>query len=338
MLAFGALLFFACVSGGDGHGRLLEPPSRASMWRFGYNTPINYNDNQMFCGGYSHQWEVNHGKCGVCGDPWDGARENEAGGIYATGTIVRHYKQGQIINVTIDVTANHRGYFEFRICPNNDPEKSVTQKCLDQYLLEQTDGRTRYYVKTYRRGLYKIDLKLPSDVTCSQCLIQWKYNAGNSWGCVDGNCCVGCGPQEQFYGCADVSILPTSGPKHQIAHHTRPQLANPPFESKTEETHQKPWENHTGGKAVLVNPPFESTEQKNRQTLMQSHAKDESSLKQVYSLSNKYYHMMSSSNLCQARGLWTGNADMTSWCEINCKRGHCPEIICSPECAQSQDL
>jgi len=36
----------------------------------------------------------NGGKCGVCGDPFIGPRENEAGGLYATGTIVRTYKVG----------------------------------------------------------------------------------------------------------------------------------------------------------------------------------------------------------------------------------------------------
>ena len=35
----------------SGHGRLVEPPSRSSMWRYGFDTPINYNDNQLFCGG-----------------------------------------------------------------------------------------------------------------------------------------------------------------------------------------------------------------------------------------------------------------------------------------------
>ena len=35
----------------NAHGRLVEPPSRASMWRFGYSTPADYNDNQGFCGG-----------------------------------------------------------------------------------------------------------------------------------------------------------------------------------------------------------------------------------------------------------------------------------------------
>ena len=34
------------------HGRLREPPSRSSMWRNGYPTPVNYNDNQLFCGGF----------------------------------------------------------------------------------------------------------------------------------------------------------------------------------------------------------------------------------------------------------------------------------------------
>ena len=32
---------------------------------------------------------------------------------------------------------------------------------------------------------------------------------GNSWGCDDASCCVGCGNQEEFYGCADVRIVPS---------------------------------------------------------------------------------------------------------------------------------
>jgi hypothetical protein len=33
------------------HGRLMEPVSRASAWRKGYNVPADYTDNQGFCGG-----------------------------------------------------------------------------------------------------------------------------------------------------------------------------------------------------------------------------------------------------------------------------------------------
>ena len=36
-----------------GHGRLMDPPARNSMWRFGYPNPVNYNDNELFCGGYA---------------------------------------------------------------------------------------------------------------------------------------------------------------------------------------------------------------------------------------------------------------------------------------------
>ncbi|XP_046558802.1 uncharacterized protein LOC124267855 [Haliotis rubra] len=192
----------------EGHGRLLEPPSRASMWRLGFNTPPNYDDNQLFCGGYQRQWERNNGKCGVCGDPWDGIRENEAGGKYANGIIVRKYNQGETIRIDIDLTANHKGYFEFRLCPNNDPSTPITQQCLDRHLLKHPEGSTRFFVTTSRVGKYNMEVILPAEVTCSQCVLQWKYNAGNSWGCeTSGHCCVGCGPQEQFYGCADVAIL-----------------------------------------------------------------------------------------------------------------------------------
>lgn len=53
------------------HGRLIEPPSRASMWRYGFNTPHDYNDHECYCGGFTRQWQRNKGKCGICGDSWD---------------------------------------------------------------------------------------------------------------------------------------------------------------------------------------------------------------------------------------------------------------------------
>lgn len=53
------------------HGRLIEPPSRASMWRYGFDTPHDYNDHECYCGGFTRQWQRNKGKCGICGDPWD---------------------------------------------------------------------------------------------------------------------------------------------------------------------------------------------------------------------------------------------------------------------------
>ena len=48
---FVSLLLLWLLDVVTGHGRLLEPPSRASMWRLGFQNPKNYNDNQLFCGG-----------------------------------------------------------------------------------------------------------------------------------------------------------------------------------------------------------------------------------------------------------------------------------------------
>ena len=42
-----------------GHGRLLDPPSRASMWRVGFSSPPDYQDNQLFCGGRSVRIHAN---------------------------------------------------------------------------------------------------------------------------------------------------------------------------------------------------------------------------------------------------------------------------------------
>lgn len=40
--------------------------------------------------------------------------------MYATGIIGKTYYEGSEITVTIDITANHYGYFEFRLCKNDE--------------------------------------------------------------------------------------------------------------------------------------------------------------------------------------------------------------------------
>ncbi|GFO08386.1 endonuclease-reverse transcriptase [Plakobranchus ocellatus] len=160
---------------------------------------------------------MNGGRCGVCGDPFDGPRDHEAGGKYARGVIARQYSQGQTIEVSIELTKSHLGWFEFRLCPNNNPSRRVGQECLNRNLLRLTDGSTRFQVLSWASRVYRIKMQLPAGLVCSQCVLQWKYNAGNSWGCEPstGRCCLGCGRQEQFYGCADVAIS-TSGTQGNV--------------------------------------------------------------------------------------------------------------------------
>lgn len=35
-----------------GHGMMLYPPNRSSLWRFDPHAPVNYNDVENFCGGF----------------------------------------------------------------------------------------------------------------------------------------------------------------------------------------------------------------------------------------------------------------------------------------------
>ena len=34
-----------------GHGGMVEPPMRSIMWRYGFESPVNYDWNALYCGG-----------------------------------------------------------------------------------------------------------------------------------------------------------------------------------------------------------------------------------------------------------------------------------------------
>ena len=88
-----------------------------------------------------NQWVTYGGRCGACGDPYQqNPREHERGGKYASGIVTRVYPIGGHIDVVIGLTANHGGYFEFKICPMNDRTSVVTEDCLDRYPLQILNG------------------------------------------------------------------------------------------------------------------------------------------------------------------------------------------------------
>ena len=51
-LLLGGAVVALLVPTSEGHGYMVDPPGRASMWRENWDTPINYGDNQLFCGGF----------------------------------------------------------------------------------------------------------------------------------------------------------------------------------------------------------------------------------------------------------------------------------------------
>ncbi|XP_017846141.1 uncharacterized protein LOC108602518 isoform X2 [Drosophila busckii] len=215
--SYSCLLLVICVLNFiyncEAHGRLIEPPSRASAWRYGFQTPPDYNDHELYCGGFTRQWKKNGGKCGECGDAWDlpAPRPHENGGQWGQGVVVRTYLPGTEMTIRVELTASHMGYFEFRLCPT----PSGKQACLDEHVLPIMSGSpsqpgandldTRFYPRNGSR-IYEMKARLP-DMLCNQCVLQWRYVAGNNWGmCDDGNGAVGCGPQEEFRSCSDIAL------------------------------------------------------------------------------------------------------------------------------------
>ncbi|KAK3581704.1 hypothetical protein CHS0354_031103 [Potamilus streckersoni] len=196
----------------EGQGRLLEPPGRASLWRFGFDSPINPDDNLLNCGGPLHHWSKNGGKCGVCGDPWDAKpRNHEMGGKFARGLIPRSYISESVIDVVVELMIASGGYFEFRLCPNNDTSEPVTSECLSRHLLS-VDDKDNYQYHDLKAGFNVLQIRLPKDITCTHCVLQWKYRTAEHYGCDktengQQKCCFGCGEiQTEYYGCADLAI------------------------------------------------------------------------------------------------------------------------------------
>ncbi|CAG5125719.1 unnamed protein product [Candidula unifasciata] len=286
-------LMLAMLPPVDGHARLWEPPGRSTMWRREFGTPVNYQDNELFCGGFEHQVQLGY-KCGVCGDPFDGRRDNEAGGKYATGVITRTYRQGQNVTFQVDLTANHKGYFEFKICPTNDPKKQETQECFDPYPPDN--------------ALRSISVTLPKDLTCEFCVLQFRYHAGNSWGTdPDGKSCIGCGNQEEFYGCSDIRILPHSSSQPVIE---EPVKEAPKYTATT--TNSYPSERTT----------TMSTDSSRKYDRVYNGAENDAS---NYLQSPDDRSINGDNIVCRGVGHYT---DLDEWCQLNCQLGHCPETHC----------
>merc|ERR1711936_236072 len=189
------------------HGYMELPAARNCMWRFGFPNPKDYNDNQCYCGGLTRQ-QRNHGACGVCGDPADSASQpHNDGGHWGNKIIAQTYTKGQVIDITVRLTTSHKGTFEFRVGDfSNSKTAGDSIGKLQGELMELVSGGTKFVVPTFRKGLYKTQVRLPANLTCKRCVVQWWYRGGNNWGCDKDGCGQGHGPQEHFVNCADVTI------------------------------------------------------------------------------------------------------------------------------------
>ena len=156
------------------HLIMFEPAVRQSMWyaKKSCGVPANYNHRWLWCGGKAAMFNaVNKGRCGICGDEFSAAvKHHQAGGKYATGILAASYKPGQLIDVKIKMTANHRGFMTFALCAHNNPSTSPDRECFLKNQLMVNSGE-RYYVSE-GNGLKEMKVQLPEGVTCKQCILQ----------------------------------------------------------------------------------------------------------------------------------------------------------------------
>ncbi|XP_046559870.1 uncharacterized protein LOC124268892 [Haliotis rubra] len=289
-------VFALFLAGITGHGRLMDPPQRSSMWRDGFNTPTNYDDNQLNCGGSYHQWSTGlGGKCGACGDPYDAQqRNNEPGGRYYSDIISRVYYPGDNITINVLITSNHRGYFEFRLCDNGLLAGDALLECLNKTLLTLDPSDPEVQAATiggplvrYSPGsetrMFYVKASLPAEVTCDFCVLQWTYVTGNTWGTDADGTGLGHGPQEHFINCANI----------QITTNTSYTTLTPKSTSTT-----------TASSTSLSSTTTTTT---TTTTLSSSTATSQPG------------------SGCRAVGVWRTVAGMNAWCALLCPKGICPK-------------
>lgn len=125
-----------------------------------------------------------------------------------TNRTVKNYFPGSTIDVIIDLDINHGGYFEFELCSRDSFDVPESENCFQR--LKFVDGSERMPLKAdhSKNGFRSMSLLMPPNLReCRACVLRWNYRAGNNWGvCQDGSEAIGCGPQELYRNCADISI------------------------------------------------------------------------------------------------------------------------------------
>lgn len=159
----------------------------------------------------------NAGKCGVCGDPYDGDRLHETGNLMALNESSRNYFPGSSVDLMVEIVANHGGKFKFEICWRDKLEIKETEECFMPLKLSNAKGASNLDDNNSDHeynldpnggtGIYTMSVDLPNNKTCEHCILRWHWKSANNWGvCEDGSEKVGCGFQEIYRNCADVSV------------------------------------------------------------------------------------------------------------------------------------
>lgn len=160
----------------------------------------------------------------------------------AMNVTTRNYFPGSSIDLMIEIVANHGGRFKFEMCWRDSWQIKETEDCFEILRLsnkkvlsdslssittttqtdfsnlliresensEDNEQDNDYYYEldsASGTGIFTMSVDLPFNRTCENCIFRWHWKSANNWGvCDDGSERVGCGYQEIYRNCADISI------------------------------------------------------------------------------------------------------------------------------------
>ena len=116
------------------------------------------------------------------------------------------------MDIMIEIVANHGGKFDFEMCWRDSWDKVETEECFEKLKLtnqqETISGGYGYKLSSASgTGVRAMSVDLPLNRTCEHCILRWHWKSANNWGiCEDGSEAIGCGYQEIYRNCADISV------------------------------------------------------------------------------------------------------------------------------------
>ncbi|KAG4079653.1 hypothetical protein HA402_010433 [Bradysia odoriphaga] len=199
------VLVLAGLSCVEPHGFVLNPLSRTSIFRErdrnGAQPPFWWNDTGVWCG--NEQQDLQYSRCGRCGDIFGETHANQ-GGQFDKAIITGTYQAGQIIDMVVEITANHRGHFEIELCS----QTTETNNCFQRLNIvggshEIRSGNMMCVGPAQVIGQIRARVQLPANVRCTRCTLRWTYRTSYP---PAPDHCFNPNPAQTFRNCVDIRI------------------------------------------------------------------------------------------------------------------------------------
>lgn len=228
-MRFGLLCLLSILPSSLGHGYLNIPVSRNAVSNI--NNGYCSWSGPIPCTGDAQSWNQDHAPTG-CGVSQSGSRAvfGEGALSFRSTGIKTTYTAGQVIDMEVKMTAYHGGRFDFKLQDVgnlDDPVGSLWESStlltvesfsppcdnpsycgIEPCIATKSCAQIPMAPYTGHNGIYSIQVKLPDDIQCTHCVLQWIYVTANSCGGSK----VSCDTSEHFWNCADLEITGGSGP------------------------------------------------------------------------------------------------------------------------------